>query len=288
MNVFVIADRPIASLFPPERNLEPPLLPLGGRSLLERLLNVLAANFDEVGVVVPQSCVQTWRWLAENKFPPLKLELTTPQDVVVRDRSLFIRGDIVLSPVRLANTLTAWTRGERMTAHAPTAGFHVVDAGTAPPSWKSFCKQLTSASQRDSVHIRNAGLTPNHYHALVIAAADNRLPDVTPSGWLDPDGLRLGLDAHILTRLAPGSGSTVGARAFVDRNVVIGDGVVIGEECVIGRGTQLANSIVLPGVCVGKHLVIRDAIVGDDWIYRTDLGSFSNLANTGLVGRHVA
>lgn len=278
MNIFVIADRQIESLFPDERILEQPILPLGGRPLLERVLTVLASQLDEVSVILPDAFTETKKWLSANAYPPLKIHLTTPQNVVIAEPTLFIRGDIMMSPGRLADSVASWRRADNSIDEPPMGDICIIHPGDSLPTWQSYRAHLQKDMHAKGLLSRNAFLTPDHYHGVLIAAAANRLPGVLPAGWLDADGLRIGLDARIQTRLAPGNGSTIGARAFVDHNVNIGDAVVIGDDCIISRGTQITNSVILPGVTVGKHLVIQNAIVGNNWMYRTDLGVFTTVA----------
>ncbi len=288
MNIFVIADRHIDSLFPDERILEQPILPLGGRPLLERVLTVLASQLDEVGVVLPDAFCKTKKWLAANSYPPLKIHLTTPQKVMISEPSLFIRGDIMTSPGRLADAVASWQRGDYIRSEPPMSDICVINPGDPLPTWLRYRDHLQKDPNATRLQSRNAFLSPDHYHGAIIAAAANKHAGVLPAGWLDPDGLRIGLDARILTRLAPGDGSTIGARAFVDYNVHIGDAVVIGDDCVISRGTQIVNSIILPGVTVGKHLIIQNAIVGNGWVYRTDLGAFTTLADAAISQNQAA
>jgi NDP-sugar pyrophosphorylase family protein len=126
------------------------------------------------------------------------------------------------------------------------------------------------------------------YHGLALRVARGELPDIAPGGWKTADGIREALDARIETRHAPGKGVEVGANAFVERHVILGDNVVLGERVYVAAATRLENVVVLPDTYVGPRLSLRDAVLAGRWIYRVDTGECARVADPRIVSRFAA
>ncbi len=288
MNVYMIVDRPIQTLFPYEGRLEVAMLPLGGRPILEHNIALMAAHVADLTVVLPQEFRETSRYLSSNTFPQLNISRIQPQNIAIRERALFVRGDIPVASKRLDMVLQAWKRDPSAVECDTAEGLTVLDPGAPLPTWQRLQRRLMANSARTGTKPQQDNLSPASYHRLAIETAARKSADFECSGWQEADGLRMGIDARVMTRNACGDGCIIGARSYVDRDVVLGSGVVIGDDCIIGRSTQLENCVVLPGTCVGRGLKIRDAIIGSNWLYDATSGRMIDLEPTGFLRRQVA
>ena len=126
------------------------------------------------------------------------------------------------------------------------------------------------------------------YWRMAIASATSDFQDINPAGWPTADGMRVGMNARVLTRRAPGRAVFVGAEAFVDKNVLLGDDVVIGDRACVAKGASLARTVVMPETYVGAGLVLDRAIACGSWLYRVETGALTRISDPTVLARLAA
>lgn len=58
--------------------------------------------------------------------------------------------------------------------------------------------------------------------------------------------------------------SSIGDRVTIGANSVIGPNTSISDDVIVGRGCRIESSIIFPGVTVGDHSSIKNAIIGEN------------------------
>jgi len=276
LNILILADRDARTLWPLTELAPPPLLPLGGKPLIDHVIEALATSVDaNVLVVVAAGDTRTLAHVASLGFPRLAIQATDrPMPVVDRD-ALVLRGDIAMSRTRIqAFVADATARSD------PEHGAWRLAAGDLTPTWRHTAML---AEQSDAMLP-----TLGAFWRMSIAAAREEIPGIAPAGWVGSDGLRVGLDSLVLTRRAPGDHALVGARAFVDKFVRIGEGVVIGDDCHVSKGASLRNAVILPRGYVGPGVELDNVILAGGWICKIDTGEVLRVGDNTIVGELAA
>ena len=266
MRFLILADRPARDLFPISNHISPPMLPVAGRPVIEHVLSMIAAKGGgRVDVLLAPGDTRTQPYLEAVQWPALDVRVVR-EAVTSTEWRVAIRGDVCPHPEGLDPAIAA-CRDHRPMRALERSALAVIAPGEAPPSWAAF---VTAATPRGQVE-RWPGLFLSlaDYHALALSAVGRRLgwAGITPAGWREPDGTRIGLRTRVGPRGRLGPGTSLGARAVIGSGVTMSEGAVVGDDCFVGDDAHLARSIILDGTFVGSGLEIRNAIVAGRWIY---------------------
>jgi NDP-sugar pyrophosphorylase family protein len=281
LDILVLADRDAKTLFPLTEKLPPPLLPMGGKPLIAHVIETLATCVTaNVTVVVAAGDKQTGAYLATKGYPRLKLVVTdAPAPVVDRDMLVF-RGDILTTHTEIRDFIELHGNAGSAPFHAPEIGSWRLAAGDLTPTWRHTAMLLDQSPRMLP--------TVADYWRMSVAATRGDFAGLDLAGWVGADGVRVGVDARVMTRRAAGRNVFVGARAFIDKLVRIGDDVIVGDDAVIAKGATLSNAIIMPGCYVGPGLELNNVIVAGDWLCRIDTGSVIRIADRTVLGQLAA
>ncbi len=272
IDILVLADRDAKALWPLTEIEPPPLLPMGGKPLVDHVIEALATRVDAtVTVVVAAGDTRTPAHLASRGFPRLKIVVTDRPVPVVDKPTIVLRGDIVASQADIHAFLDNPSARDE-----PLRGAWRLPAGARTPTWRHTA-MLANHSDRMLP-------TVAAFWRMSIAAGKGAVEGLELAGWLESDGLRVGLDARVMTRRAPGEGAMVGARAFVDKLVALGDGAIVGDDCYIGKGARLRDAVVMPRSYVGPGLELTGVVVAGGWLWRADTGEATRAPDAKLIG----
>ncbi len=281
VDVLLLADRDGKSLWPLTESMPPCLLPIGGKPLILHALEALATCVTaDVTVVVATEDDLTGAMLAEVGFPTLNISVSSIPRPFVEADTLIIRGDIVISPQAIEEMIMELEDDSGLTRAAPIVGVWRLAAGERVPTWRQAAA-LSGYDDRTLPHLAA-------YWRLATSLANSDFSDVNPAGWLSIDGMRVGMDARVLTRRAAGEGVSIGARAFVDRNVQLGDYAIIGDRAYVSKGARITRSVVMPDTFVGANLVLDQAIASGSWLCQIDTGAIERISDQTRLGRLVA
>jgi len=277
LDILVLADRDSKALWPLTESLPPPLLPLGGKPLIDHVIEALATCVNaNVTIVVSAGDTQTAAHLAKRGYPRLSISVTDrPTPVLDRDMLVF-RGDIATSPAETRRFIERSGAPGAPVRHAPEQGAWRLAAGDLTPTWRHTS---VLANQSDRMLPTIAA-----YWRVSLAAGGGAMEGLEPAGWVGSDGLRSGLCARVLTRRAPGENVLIGAGAFIDKLVALGDNVVVGDDCYIARGARLSNTVVMPRSYVGPGLDLDAAVVSGGWLCRIDTGAAIRISDDTVIG----
>ena len=257
------------------------MLPLGGKPLIAHVIESLSTCVTaNITVVLAAGDQRTADFLARSGYPRLNLTVThQPVPVVDRDMLVF-RGDILMTHDEVRAFAQAHGAPGSPAHHEPARGAWRLAAGEFTPTWRHTAML---ADQADRMLPSLAA-----YWRVCIAAARGDFKGLDIAGWLGPDGLRSGVDARVMTRRAPGSNVQIGARAFIDRLVRLGDNVVVGDGACVAKGAMLSSTVVMPGSYVGPGLELDNVIIAGDWLCRVDTGRVVRIADGTVLGRIAA
>lgn len=277
IDILILADRGAQSLRPLAEFTPPPLLPVGGKPLIEHMLEAISTEVDaRVTVVVAVGDTRTPQWLADHGFPRLSIEITD-QPVSVLDRDMVVlRGDIAPEPELIKRILKSADEPARF----PQAGAWRMQAGEMTPTWRHTAMLANNADS----------LLPTRqaYWRTSLAAARGEIKGLRLAGWTGDDGMRVGMDARVLTRRAAGQNILIGASAFIDKHVQLGDNVVIGDGCFIAKGAVLSDTVIMPGSYVGPGLTLSHALVCGSWLCRVDSDEMVLVEDATILGQLAA
>ena len=167
-----------------------------------------------------------------------------------------------------------------MTHATPVVGVLRLAPGEPAPTWR----QTATLSGNDDCTLPDLAA----YWRMAMSMGNSELTELRPAGWIAGDGLRMGMNARVLTRRAPGRGVTIGAEAFVDKNVVLGDNAIIGDRAYVAKGAKIVRSIVMPDTFVGPNLVLDQAIACGPWLCRIDTGAILRITDQTILARLAA
>ncbi len=281
VDILLLADRDGKSLWPLTETIPPCLLPVAGKPLIIHALESIGACVTaDVTVVVASGDEITPAALAGLGFPTLKISVTNLPRPFVDSSLLAVRGDIVPSTRTIEEMIMAIEEESALTSADEGVGAWRLAAGQPVPTWR----ETAILSDNDDRIL--PGLAA--YWRMAISAVASDGMDLHPAGWLTADGMRVGMNARVLTRRAPGRGVSVGADAFIDRNVILGDCCVIGDRAWIARGARISRSVVMPDTYVGAGVVLDQAIACGNWLCHIETGEVTRIADQTIIARLAA
>ncbi len=286
LDILVQADRSSEGLWPISQTTTAPMLPLLGKPLIDHALEAIALHLPvqtqaHVLVRLSMGDEETAAHLARSGWPGLKIEITHAAARLAPYPMIAMRGDRLTMPAAISEAMAGFA------AHGGSQA-STLNVGLASQDIR-VCELGDSLETYSADPHSDMGLADlAAYHRIAIAAARGSLAGLNAAGWEEADGLRLCLGAEVLTRRAPGKGVIVGANAYVDKLVSLGDGAQIGAGCYIARGAWIENTIVMPYTFVGNGQVFRNCIIAGPWVCQMDTGIVTRVDNLRQVGRLAA
>lgn len=272
-DILILADRGPQALHPLTEFAPPPLLPIGGKPVLQHVLECVSTETDaRVTIVVANGDARTPQWIDEHGFPRLTITVTDQAAPVLEQAMVVLRGDMAPRPESIRRLLKGEGDNE--------PGAWRLPAGALTPTWR----QTAMLADNDDALLPN----PRAYWRMSLAAARGEIAGMRLAGWVADDGVRLGRDARILTRRAAGQHVLVGDNVFVDKHVLLGDNVVVGDGCFIAKGAALSDTVVLPGSYIGPNLNLANALVCGAWLWRMDSDEMVLVEDSTVLGRLAA
>jgi NDP-sugar pyrophosphorylase family protein len=266
IEILALANRSTNSFMPHPSGHAIPMLPVANKPIIEHLIEAISAHAPaNVVVCVDESDGLTAEHLSARAWTDVTL-LTLDRAPQFVDRpTLVVRGDIFPTPLEVgAAIMEVRTKGE-LQSDLSRFGISWLEAGEKVPSW--------DAPTQGEIEQERFMPDLSAYYRLALAAARGAIAGINPGGWLEADGVRTSHGALVKTRVATGRHVEVGAHAYVDAKVALGDNVIIGERAHIARGACLENVVVLPGAYIGAGVTLRDAVVGGNWLYHGPSGA---------------
>ncbi|ARN82074.1 hypothetical protein [Methylocystis bryophila] len=270
IEILLLADRPVESLFPKGSRCSLPLLPVANKPIIEHLLETIGLHASHA----PMNILASVRpgdkaaqdYLADRAWPGVSVVVHDRAPKFVDRPTLVMRADIFPAPRQLGAALMEIITEGRLNADHARFGISWLEESAAVPRFE--LPELKDADLETFLPNVTA------YHRLAIAAARGAVEGLIPGGWVEDDGLRASLGARIKTRRAAGPHVEVGANVCVEHDVVLNGSIVIGEGAYIARGARLENAIVLPNTYVGPGLHLKNTVVGGEWLFRVESGAF--------------
>lgn len=281
IDVLLLADRDGKSLWPLTEAMPPCLLPVGGKPLIMHALEALATCATaNVTIVVATGDEMTPALLADVGFPTLTITVSSLPRPFVETNMLVIRGDIVIAPHAIEDMIMEFEDESGLSRAEPIVGVWRLAAGQSVPTWR----QAATLSGNDDRTLPDLAA----FWRMSVSSVTSEFADINPAGWLSVDGMRIGMNARVLTRRAPGRGVCIGAEAFVDRNVQLGDNAIIGDRAYIAKGAKITRSVVMPDTYVGAGFILDRSIASGSWLCGIDTGSIARIADQTMLARLVA
>lgn len=281
LDVLLLADRDGKSLWPLTETLPSCLLPVGGKPLIVHALESLAASATaNVTVVIATEDDQTPAFLTSIGFPTLNIQISNLPRPFVDADMLVMRGDILVSPQAIENMIMQFEDESGMAGSTPLVGVWRLAPGAPVPTWR----QTATLSGNDDCTLPDLSA----YWRMAIAMGNSDFVEIHPAGWLAGDGMRVGMNARVLTRRAPGPGVSIGAEAFIDKNVVLGESAIVGDRAYVSRGVKIVKSVVMPDTFVGAGVTLENAIACGHWLCRLDTGAIQRISDQTILARLAA
>lgn len=277
LTALVLADRDGSRLAPLTNRFPLALLPIAGRSLLERTLeDIAAAGVQRVIVAADRrGLAQVQRALATTAAWPLDGTCIATRGEADGDRLvwqlaqqgadlLVCRVDSVRPPLcgAFLEAAAGHPSAGRIVAHTSTGrrlGLELVRQG----GWPSAAVELASTGVLALDHLR-----AYHLANILVARGDLELGLGPTRRSIVYLGRAAAIDSTAVIQgpLVVGAGVAVGAQCEVGPNVVLGNDVVV------GAGARLASTVVLDGTAIEPGVDLADAIVWGDLVIRLEAG----------------
>lgn len=270
IEILLLADRPVESLFPKGSRCSLPLLPVANKPIIEHLLETIGLHASQAPMNILASVKPADEaaqdYLANRAWPGVSVVVHDQAPKFVDRPTLVVRADIFPAPLQLGAALMEVLTEGRLKTDLSRFGISWLEAGAAVPPFE--------LPEFEDVELETFLPDVGAYHRLAIAAARGAVDGLNPGGWVEDDGLRTSLGARIKTRRAAGPHVEVGANVCVEHDVLLKGNVVIGEGAYIARGARLENAIVLPNTYVGPGLQLKNMVVGGNWLCHIESGAF--------------
>ncbi|AWJ93119.1 hypothetical protein Sp245p_25150 (plasmid) [Azospirillum baldaniorum] len=288
MKAIIYWDRRGHSLAPLTDRLPPCLMPVAGRPLIERTLDLLVdAGVRQVALVswTDHDCLidalgTGSRWGLTLDHLWLHQESGAVDDWLDdADEALVLRGDALISPVI----------GAFLTIAAPVPGSLVHGTLQGRPAlalarrradgqWR-FPEEPFGGRGRPTPMGRSVGLewgavslveTLADYHAVNLSVVRGEFPGLVPFGRAIGLNLVAGAGSRVASSVNAAGQAHMGANSMLHRGVTLAGTVSVGERVIIDRDTRVTDSVILPDTYIGPSLSVDNAIIWGQTIIRID------------------
>jgi len=285
MRTLVLADRNGAELAPLTNARPVPLLPIGGRALIEHALIALAdRGVREATVVGGKHCDALSERLGDGtRFGMvLTVQPDAPRNTGAdHDPFLLVRGDMLWHPDALASAL--WSAaGSPPTPRQIASGVVMASRASLRGQPLAFDLVVENRAAADQSCPSSALLSLREFHTVALDAIAGRY-GLELAGQPSAEGVLAGRGASFETISPPGRGVQVGEFAKVHRRAVLGHRVAIGDRTVVDDGTRVEDTVVLADTYLGAGLSVRHAIVDGSTLIRVDTGAITRIKDTAIL-----
>ncbi|MCM2130918.1 hypothetical protein [Larsenimonas rhizosphaerae] len=267
MQVVILADRMGQEMAPMDQRYPPALLPLAGRSILERNLDMLADHPDVQTATVLYGrspewfravCHQDDRWGIPIRLYPVIGE-REPREHMLRLGGrivypcLVVRGDVLLE--------REWI--DHPVLHAPV----VIARGPQDPA----LNRLRWSALRENLMLGPSLLASlSHYHELTMSVLSTSQP-VAPHGTLILDGLwgSAGTATPDISVLDHGF---MGPVSHVEKGAWLHSRCVLETGCYVEEGAELEDVIIMPFTHVNGAQRLKNGIFFEGTLLDSNLG----------------
>ncbi len=286
MQALIFADRSGRELHPLDERFCPAMLPLANRPVLEHaLLNVVSAGIRKITLVVSSQADRIERHFGKGAMWGVDINYVLtrgeedPDAVLARIEGrlkaplLALRGDIFHSfslPEFIARARTQ--QGPVVVCHSDGRSVGICLVNRLPASVESLRWPLAAAREQ-LVEIPGQWSELNglrEYHATSMQLLEEARPDPALRECADDRTLRIGRHAQVDPRNHESGTVLVEEGTLVRKTARLEGPCVIGRHCLIDDQVKIRSSLVLPYTCVGRGLLVENAIVAGDLLIRVD------------------
>ncbi len=312
----VIIGAGSASRFPglgPNSNLV--MLPVGDRPIVQHVVErLLTAGFRQFDLVLADGAQETERLLGEGQRwgCAIRYHLTTDHESAVRlipslaragEPFLLAHGDFL--PQLPIETIVAGSNTTVVLAESTHSSILFDERGWTGWAWISsahaarlpvastwtdfslWLRDLALSGVADEATAANylttrdpASLLRSQVTGLTEMAAELQF-----GAFISAPGIWIGRNVTLPPTVALTPPVLIGDNSEIGKSVQLGPNAVVGSGCLVDENSLVADSIVLHGSYVGRHLHIENSIVQHNWLWNVGLDTKVELRDPFLLGR---